>query len=109
MLAPVYRIYTRQAVEIRWRRSLTAHYVERWMTARSSLAEELLQEPEWRFLDKATSALDEATERQVYELLAARLPRTTVVSVVHRPAVAEYRTRRWTFAPGAGRVSLEVA
>jgi putative ATP-binding cassette transporter len=41
VFASTYRIYTRQAVEIRWRRSLTSHYVERWISARCYLAEEL--------------------------------------------------------------------
>ena len=59
----------------------------------------LLNAPDWVFLDKATSALDEAMERRVYALLAERLPRTTVISVAHRPEVATYHTRRWTLSP----------
>jgi putative ATP-binding cassette transporter len=50
-------------------------------------------------LDKATSALDEDMEKQIYTLLAERLPRMTVVSVAHRPEVADYHRRRWTFVP----------
>jgi putative ATP-binding cassette transporter len=67
----------------------------------------LLHEPEWLFLDKATSALDEAMERRVYELLAERLPRTTVITAAHRPAVVAYHARRWSIAPqdgGPGRL-----
>jgi putative ATP-binding cassette transporter len=41
VFASAYRIYTRQAVEIRWRRSLTAHYVERWISVRCYLMDEL--------------------------------------------------------------------
>jgi putative ATP-binding cassette transporter len=62
----------------------------------------LLHEPEWLFLDKATSALDEATERRVYELLAERLPDTAVVTATHRPAVVGYHARRWTIAGEEG-------
>ena len=68
-----------------------------------------LHEPDWVFLDKATSALDEVMEKQIYALLAERLPRTTVVSVAHRPEVADYHRRRWTFVPGPRGVSLQVA
>jgi putative ATP-binding cassette transporter len=68
-----------------------------------------LHEPDWVFLDKATSALDEEMEKQVYALLAERLPRTTVVSVAHRPEVAAYHGRRWTFVPQPGGVALQTA
>ena len=67
----------------------------------------LLHEPEWLFLDKATSALDEAMEQRVYELLAQRLPHATVITAAHRPAVVGYHARRWTIAPqdgGPGRL-----
>ena len=52
---------------------------------------------------------DEAMEKQVYELLATRLPRATVVSIAHRPGVEQYHTRRWLLSPGDGRVALEAA
>ena len=32
LLASTYRVYVRQALEIRWRRVLTVDYVERWMS-----------------------------------------------------------------------------
>lgn len=69
----------------------------------------LLHEPDWVFLDKATSALDEDMEKRVYELLAEQLPHATVVSVAHRPEVADYHTRRWTLVPGVGGVALRTA
>jgi putative ATP-binding cassette transporter len=77
---------------------------------RLALARVLVQEPDWIFLDKATSALDEAMEKRVYELLAQRLPRATIVTMAHRPEVARYHTRSWTLAPGEdGRIALHAA
>jgi putative ATP-binding cassette transporter len=74
-----------------------------------ALARVLLQAPDWLFLDKATSALDEATEQRAYELLMARLPKATIVTVAHRPTVVDYHTRRWTLTPADGVVTLEAA
>jgi putative ATP-binding cassette transporter len=77
---------------------------------RLAIARVLLNAPDWVFLDKATSALDEQTEQRVYALLAERLPHMTVISVAHRPEVAAYHTRRWTIAPSAhGTSVLEAA
>jgi putative ATP-binding cassette transporter len=76
-----------------WDESLSAQEQQRLAIARV-----LLHEPEWLFLDKATSALDEATERRVYELLRERLPQTTVVTVAHRPGLEDYHERRWHLA-----------
>jgi putative ATP-binding cassette transporter len=63
---------------------------------RLALARVLLHEPGWVFLDDATSALDEETERRAYATLEERLPHATVVSIAHRPAVERYHARRWT-------------
>ena len=85
-----------------WDQELSDHERQRLAFVRV-----LLHEPEWLFLDKATSALDEAMERRVYELLAQRLPRATVITAAHRPAVVGYHARRWTIAPqdgGPGRL-----
>jgi putative ATP-binding cassette transporter len=87
-----------------WEQILSPHEQQR-----VALARVLLHEPEWLFLDKSTSALDEAMEQHVYELLASRLPGTTIVSIADRPGVDRYHARRWTFAPVAGRVALEAA
>jgi putative ATP-binding cassette transporter len=77
---------------------------------RVGLARVLLQEPEWVFLDMATSELDEESERRVYELLAQRLPCSTVISVAHRGAVEAYHGRRWVVrAKGREAASLEAA
>jgi putative ATP-binding cassette transporter len=64
-----------------------------------SLVRVLLNEPAWVFLDKATSELDEGMEKRVYDLLAQRLPDSTVISVAQRPSVLRYHTRFWNLSP----------
>ncbi len=64
-----------------------------------ALARVLLNEPQWVFLDMATSELDEEMERRVYALLAERLPHSTLISVAQRAAVEACHTRRWTVTP----------
>jgi len=77
---------------------------------RLAFARLLLNEPDWVFLDKATSELDEAMEKRVYELLAQRLPRSTVISVAHRPSLLPYHTRLWQLSPhDHGPASLQAA
>jgi putative ATP-binding cassette transporter len=54
--------------------------------------------------------LDEAMEQRIYEILEARLPGATMMSMTHRPTVARYHTRCWQMVPrGEGRVSLQTA
>jgi putative ATP-binding cassette transporter len=71
-----------------------------------AVARALLQRPEWLFLDEATSAMDEATERHVYETIRERLPDATLVSIAHRAAVAEHHARRIRFARGSDGLRL---
>ncbi len=88
-----------------WEQHLTVDEQQRLTIARV-----LLHEPVWIFMDDATAALDEAMEKRVYEILAAQLPAATVMSMTHRPAVAQYHTRRWTIVSnGGGRASLQTA
>jgi putative ATP-binding cassette transporter len=67
-----------------------------------AVARALLQRPDWLFLDEATAALDEASERRLYALLAQRLPASTIVSIAHRPGVAAYHDRSLRFEPDDG-------
>lgn len=87
-----------------WDQLLSPHEQQRL-----ALARVLLHAPDWVFLDKSTSALDEDSERAAYALLAERLPATTVVSIAHRAGVQQYHTRHWTLAPSEGRVVLRAA
>ena len=98
------RLATRLDDTDTWEQLLSPHEQQQL-----SLVRVLLQSPDWIFLDKATSALDEDTEQRVYELLIERFPRASIVTVAHRPAVADYHTRRWTLVPVDGVVTLEAA
>jgi len=80
-----------------WEKSLSSGEQQRLAIARA-----LLHQPEWLFLDDATSALDEDAERHAYELLEKRLPKAAIVSIAHRPSVARYHQRRWTLVPHPG-------
>src|SRR6202011_5903139 len=51
---------------------------------RLAIARAILAKPDWLFLDEATSAMDDAMEAEIYEILAGKLPGTTIVSIGHR-------------------------
>ncbi|MFO1059873.1 MAG: ABC transporter ATP-binding protein/permease [Dongiaceae bacterium] len=69
---------------------------------RLAIARALLQAPAWLFLDEATSALDGETEAAVYRVLRDKLPDTTIVSIAHRPGIAEFHERKIEFARNGG-------
>ncbi|MFM9881109.1 MAG: ABC transporter ATP-binding protein/permease [Burkholderiaceae bacterium] len=80
---------------------------------RLAIARVLLKQPDWVFADEATSALDEAAEKTLYQRLTAMVnrprsrtqgepggalasgPRGGLVSIAHRPGVAEFHNRFW--------------
>ena len=53
----------------------------------------ILQEPNWLFLDEATSAIDEDTERELYKLVSG-LKKTTFISVGHRSTLMDYHKQK---------------
>ena len=65
---------------------------------RLTFARALLHEPEWVVMDDATGALDEATEKRVYEILEQRLPHAALVSISNRATIQPYHQRNWTIA-----------
>jgi len=64
---------------------------------RLAIARVFLKQPAWIFADEATSALDVAAEKTLYEKLLALVAKTGggIVSIAHRPSVAEFHTQRW--------------
>lgn len=56
---------------------------------RLAIARALLIRPEWLFMDEATASLDQESEAELLRIVRERLPNTTVISIAHRPAVAE--------------------
>jgi putative ATP-binding cassette transporter len=67
---------------------------------RVAFARALLHKPRWLFMDEATSALDEPAQARLHHLLRERLPQTTMLSIAHRPAVAEFHDRTLEIEPG---------
>ena len=66
-----------------------------------------IQQPKWLFLDEATSALDEVTEAAMYQLLADKLTKTTVVSVGHRSTLNKFHAVALVLNKETHSVSLE--
>ncbi len=71
---------------------------------RLALARALLVRPDWLFLDEATASLDQTAEASLYNVLAQRLPNTTVVSIAHRDSVVALHEHRIDL-DGAGHLS----
>jgi putative ATP-binding cassette transporter len=69
---------------------------------RLAVARALLQAPDWLFLDEATSALDAETESAIYRVLRDKLPKSTIVSIAHRPGIADFHERKIAFTRNGG-------
>jgi vitamin B12/bleomycin/antimicrobial peptide transport system ATP-binding/permease protein len=62
---------------------------------RLAIGRAILNQPKWLFLDEATSALNESAELQMYELLIARMPQVTLVSIAHRASVDKFHRQKY--------------
>ena len=82
-------------VEDSWSQRLSGGEQQRLAFARA-----LLLRPDWLFLDEATASLDPDAEATLYALLKRELPDTTIVSIAHRPAVAQFHDRKLVLVPG---------
>lgn len=83
-----------------WEQQLSGDEQQRLVFARV-----LLQRPDWLILDDATAALDEIAERDIYALLAERLPGTAVVSLTNRPHLGQYHQRHCQLSAAADGVA----
>ncbi len=68
---------------------------------RLAIARAILAKPTWLLLDEATAAMDTKLEGAIYELLARRLPGTTLVSIAHRSTIETYHARHLTMHQAA--------
>lgn len=74
---------------------------------RVAIARALLHRPAWLFLDEATSALDEPSQAWIYELLNEWLKDTTMISIAHRAALADFHGKLFELKPdGDGRLAV---
>lgn len=87
-------------VEDNWGQRLSGGEQQRLAIARA-----LLDRPDWLFLDEATSALDEKLEGEIYRMLRAELPDSTIVSIGHRSTLIDLHDARIDMQPGDDGVS----
>ncbi len=80
--------------EEHWNRMLSQGEQQRLGIARA-----ILHAPDYLFLDEATAALDEPSEAALYHLLAARLPKTAIVSIGHRSTLNALHRRFLRLTP----------
>jgi putative ATP-binding cassette transporter len=70
---------------------------------RLAVARAFLKQPRWLFVDEGTSALDAEAERVIYSKLKAMVAAQhgALVSIAHRPGVAEFHASTLTVQPTA--------
>ena len=73
---------------------------------RLAIVRALLSRPDVLFLDEASSALDAATEKAMYELILAELPEAAIISIAHRPDVGQYHQIYWRFEEDKQSVAM---
>ena len=81
-------------VEERWDRALSLGQQQRLAFARL-----MLHRPKWVFLDEATGALDEENQAKVMNLINRELTDSSIISIGHRPSLAEFHTRTLHLIP----------
>jgi len=72
---------------------------------RLAFARALLFKPDILFLDEASSALDNASEAAMYQLIVDRLPNCTLVSIAHRATLETFHDKRLNLG-SAGAVAV---
>ena len=87
----------------RWDRELSLGEQERIAFARL-----LLHKPGWIFLDEATAALDEESQRNIMGLFDDELKSAAVLSIGHRPDLAVYYTRTLQLIHGREGARLRI-
>jgi putative ATP-binding cassette transporter len=78
-----------------WRHILSPGEQQRMAVIRA-----LLRGPDFIFLDEATSALDVQLEADLYRALVEQLPDSAIISVAHRPTVAQFHKSAIEVADG---------
>ena len=95
------RLASQLAEEAHWNRMLSLGEQQRLGLARA-----LLHAPRYLFLDEATASLDESSEAELYQLLEAKLPATTIVSIGHRSTLQAFHQRHVELARDGDRFVL---
>jgi vitamin B12/bleomycin/antimicrobial peptide transport system ATP-binding/permease protein len=90
--------------EAHWNRMLSLGEQQRLGLARA-----LLHAPQYLFLDEATASLDEPSEAELYDLLASKLPQTTIVSIGHRSTLEAFHQRHVAVVSDGDRFTLQDA
>ena len=74
---------------------------------RVAVVRALINKPQILFLDEASSAMDELTEKKAYELLRQELPDTIIISVGHRSTLLQQHELVLTYLSKNGDYKLQ--